>query len=152
MDRREHIAAALFVAVASPVHAQSTLPSGVDVISPAAGKSVVDPEQLLARTPGHLVQDLHAAFGAHQARAVHTKGFIMQGSFSPSQEAREISRALLFSEPQPVIIRFSDFTGIPDIPDTDPNGQPRGFAVKFLMQDGSNLDLVNHSYNGFPMA
>jgi catalase len=51
-----------------------------------------------------------------------------------------------------VIVRFSDFTGIPDIPDTSPNANPRGFALKFLLADGSNLDIVNHSFNGFPVA
>jgi catalase len=135
---------------AAPGLAQSTLPVGVKVISPQAATSVIDPEQLDERTPGHLVQDLHAAFGAHGARAVHTKGHILLGTFTPSAEAGAISQAGLFKGTEPVIVRFSDFTGIPDIPDTDPNGQPRGFAVKFLMDDGSNLDLVNHSFNGFP--
>ena len=130
--------------------AQSTLPPGVTPITPSVGRSVIDPEQLDERTPGHLVQDLHAAFGSHSARAVHTKGFILLGSFAPSAEAKGLSRAKLFEGPEPVIVRFSDFTGIPDISDTDPNGQPRGFAIKFLMGDGSNFDLVNHSYNGFP--
>lgn len=133
---------------AQDVH--STLPAGVQPVSPADGKSIADPEQLDERTPGHLVQDLHAAFGAHQARAVHAKGYILQGSFAPSPEARKISLADVFKAPVPVIIRFSDFTGLPTIPDTSPLAQPRGFAVKFLLPDGSNLDIVNHSFNGFP--
>ena len=52
----------------------------------------------------------------------------------------------------PVTVRFSDFAGVPAIPDTDPNASPRGMAVKFHLPDGSNSDLVMHSYNGFPTA
>ncbi|TGX56292.1 catalase family peroxidase [Sphingomonas gei] len=104
------------------------------------------------RTPGHLVQDLHAAFGAHQARAVHTKGTILQGWFDPAPGGAALSSATLFRARVPVIVRFSDFTGIPDIPDTEKNAQPRGLAIKFLLPDGSNLDLVNHSFNGFPVS
>ena len=150
MRNRKIIAALCLCAAAIPAQAQSTLPAGVIPISPLAGKSVLDPEQLDERTPAHLVQDMHAAFGAHGARAVHAKGCILLGSFSPSPAAAALSRAALFNGQVPLIVRFSDFTGIPDIPDTDPNGQPRGFAVKFLMPDGSNFDLVNHSFNGFP--
>lgn len=150
MEKTSIAVLVMLLSATVPSLAQSTLPVGVKIIPPSAGTSVVDPEQLAERTPGHLVQDLHAAFGAHQARAVHSKGHIMLGSFTPSPEAVTLSRALLFGGTQPLIVRFSDFTGIPDIPDTDPNGQPRGFAVKFLMSDGSNFDLVNHSYNGFP--
>jgi catalase len=128
----------------------STLPVGVQSVSPDTSKGVTDPEQLDSRTPGNLVQDLHAVFGAHQARAVHTKGVILQGSFTPSSAAQSLSSAVLFTKSVPVIVRFSDFTGLPAIPDTDPNGQPRGFAVKFLLPDGSNYDVVNHSFNGFP--
>ena len=33
----------------------------------------------------------------------------------------------------PVVVRFSDFTGLPNIPDTEVKANPRGFAIKFLM-------------------
>ena len=51
----------------------------------------------------------------------------------------------------PVIVRFSDFTGIPDIPDTAGDANPRGFAVKIKARSG-DVDLVTHSFNGFPVA
>ena len=106
-----------------------------------------------ARLPGQLVQDFHAAFGEHHARAVHTKGLILQGTYTPSAEARELCRAQLFLESSvPVVVRFSDFTGLPNIPDTELNANPRGFAIRFLMSDGSNTDIVNHSFNGFPVS
>ena len=62
-------------------------------------------------------------------------------------------RAQLFLESSvPVVVRFSDFTGLPNIPDTEVNANPRGFAIRFLMPDGSNTDIVNHSFNGFPVS
>jgi catalase len=104
------------------------------------------------RLPAQLVQDFHGAFGDHHARAVHAKGIILQGHFEPAAEARTLSSATVFAKPVPVIVRFSDFTGLPDIPDTSGSANPRGFAVKFLLPDGSNFDIVNHSFNGFPVA
>ena len=110
-------------------------------------------EEFPERLPAQLVQDFHAAFGEHHARAVHTKGLILQGNYTPSPEATELCRARLFTESSvPVIVRFSDFTGLPNIPDTEVKANPRGFAIKFLMPDGSNMDIVNHSFNGFPVS
>jgi catalase len=110
-------------------------------------------EELPVRLPAQLVQDFHGAFGEHHARAVHTKGLILQGTYTPSAEAKELCRAQLFMESSvPVVVRFSDFTGLPNIPDTEVKANPRGFAIKFLMSDGSNMDIVNHSFNGFPVS
>jgi catalase len=110
-------------------------------------------EELPERLPAQLVQDFHGAFGEHHARAVHTKGLILQGTYTPSEEAKGLCRAQVFTETSvPVVVRFSDFTGLPNIPDTDLNANPRGFAIKFLMPDGSNMDIVNHSFNGFPVS
>lgn len=110
-------------------------------------------EELPERLPAQLVQNFHGAFGEHHARAVHAKGLILRGTCTPTAEARELCRAQLFSETSvPVIVRFSDFTGLPNIPDTEVNANPRGFAVKFLLPDGSNVDIVNHSFNGFPVS
>ncbi len=109
--------------------------------------------QLPQRLPAQLVQDFHSAFGAHHARAVHAKGVILRGSFAPDRDASRLCRAALFTQTAvPVIVRFSDFTGIPNIPDTSMDANPRGLAIKFLMPDGSNLDIVTHSFNGFPVS
>lgn len=145
------VASIFWIAAAGQAAGQSTLPNGVQQVSPSEGTSIRDPEQLLERTPGHLIQDLHAAFGSHQARAVHSKGVILSGSFVPSAEAKSLSHARLFLGTVPIIVRFSDFTGIPKIPDTERGASPRGFAVKFLLPDGSNCDVVSHSFNGFPV-
>jgi hypothetical protein len=124
-------------------------------ISPTTTKGqVTDPgaDTLPKSLTAQLVQDFHGAFGEHHARAVHSKGVILQGSFEPSPESRELSKAALFTRVVAVIVRFSDFTGLPDIPDTSASANPRGLAIKFLLPDGSNLDVVNHSFNGFPVA
>lgn len=110
-------------------------------------------DELPERLPAQLVQDFHAAFGEHHARAVHAKGLILKGTYTPSAEARELCRAELFTgSPVPVVVRFSDFTGLPNIPDAEVKANPRGFAVKFLMPDGSDTDIVSHSFNGFPVS
>ena len=102
-------------------------------------------------TPADLVAGLHTAFGVHHARAVHAKGTILQGSFTPSPEARTLTVAPAFaSGTVPVTARFSDFTGIPDIPDNIGDANPRGFAIKLRLPGGSSLDVVTHSFNGFP--
>jgi catalase len=102
-------------------------------------------------TPAQMVDALRTAFGTHHARAVHAKGVILEGSFTPSPEAKTLSKATLFTAATvPVTVRFSDFTGIPDIPDTVDDANPRGLALKFRMADGPGMDIVTHSFNGFP--
>lgn len=36
--------------------------------------------------------------------------------------------------------------------DGDPLGSPRGMAIKFMLPDGEDTDIVAHSYNGFPVS
>jgi catalase len=102
-------------------------------------------------TPATMVSALHTAFGQHHARAVHTKGIVLEGSFTPTASGRQLSRASVFGGGTlPVTARFSDFTRLPDIPDTAGEANPRGFATKFRFADGSETDIVTHSFNGFP--
>lgn len=105
-------------------------------------------------SPQNMVDALHAAFGKHpDARAVHAKGIILEGTFTPTSEAKYwCSAPHLNGKTIPVTFRFSDFTGIPNIPDTIGASNPRGFAVKFHLPDGSSTDIVGHSFNGFPTA
>lgn len=104
-------------------------------------------------TPIQMVDMFHTAFGAHHARAVHTKGIILEGDFTPAPEARSLSRAAhLQGATLPIIVRFSDFTGIPDIPDTVGASRPRGMAIKFKLPGTASTDIVAHSFNGFPTA
>jgi catalase len=57
------------------------------------------------------------------------------------------------SEAIPVTVRFSNFAGLPDIPDNHPGlASPRGLAIKFQLGDGSTSDIISHSVNGFPSS
>jgi catalase len=105
-------------------------------------------------TPQQMVNALHAAFGKHpNARAVHAKGIILIGSFTPAASAKDLSKAPhLQNETVPVTFRFSDFTGIPDISDVNGESMPRGLSIKFHLPDGTSTDIVAHSFNGFPVA
>ena len=102
-------------------------------------------------SPADLVDALHTAFGTHPARAVHAKGIILEGTFTPDTKSAELTTAFhLQKTSSKVMVRFSDFTGIPNIPDNIGLANPRGFAVKFIMPDGASTDIVGHSFNGFP--
>jgi catalase len=101
-------------------------------------------------TPQQMVDALHTTFGDNHSRAVHAKGTIVEGSFTPDPAARSLTAVALFSAAKvPVTARFSDFTGIPTIPDNIGDANPRGFAVKFKAP-GGDFDIVTHSFNGFP--
>ncbi len=102
-------------------------------------------------TPAQLVDALHSAFGDHHSRAVHAKGIILEGTFTPDAQAASLSTAFhLQRKSSKVTVRFSDFTGIPDIPDNIGLANPRGLAIKFQMDDGRSTDVISHSFNGFP--
>ncbi|CAN5167161.1 hypothetical protein BH09BAC4_BH09BAC4_01280 [soil metagenome] len=104
-------------------------------------------------TPIQVVDMFHTAFGKHNGRAVHAKGFILEGSFTPAPEARTLTKAAhLQGGSLPVLVRFSDFTGIPDIPDTVGASHPRGMAIKFQMPENQSTDIIFHSFNGFPVS
>jgi catalase len=118
---------------------------------PTGAKAQQTPTQ---STPQQMVDALHGVFGKHpNARAVHAKGVILEGNFIPAPGASKITKAKNFQRGAiPIMVRFSDFTGIPDIPDTAGLANPRGFAIKFLLPDQSSTDIVCHSFNGFPVA
>jgi catalase len=101
-----------------------------------------------------LVDALNALFGVHPGfRPTHAKGVICEGTFTPSAKAASLSRAKHFlDETTPLTVRFSNFTGIPNIPDTDPNASPRGMGIKFHVGGGPDSDIVAHSFNGFPVG
>ena len=61
-----------------------------------------------------------------------------------------MSKALHFKHEVPVTLRFSVNSGIAKIADADPRAAPQGLAIRFRLPDGSETDLVTHSYNGFP--
>jgi catalase len=75
-------------------------------------------------------------------RAVHAKGTVCKGTFTPTPEAKELSRAAhLQGGPVEATIRFSNASGHPRTPDADPLAG-RGMAVKFHLPDGEATDIV----------
>ena len=100
-----------------------------------------------------LLDALDTLFGLHPGfRAAHAKGLMCSGTFTPSPEAAKLTRAPHASRPStPVTVRFSDSTGVPTIPDNDPQrSSPRGIAVRFHLADHVHTDIVAHSTNSFP--
>src|SRR5580704_14117214 len=91
---------------------------------------------------------IHSGF-----RPAHAKGLMCSGTFAPSPEAATLTRAPHARQPStPVTVRYSDSTGLPTIPDNDPQRSgPRGIAVRFHLADHAHTDIVAHSTNGFPV-
>ena len=106
------------------------------------------------RTYEQLIDTLQVLFGKHPGfRPVHAKGVLCEGNFIPAKGASTLCRSPHFrGSVVPVTVRFSDFTGIPAIPDNDPNASPRGMAIRFHLSNGAFMDIVAHSYNGFPVG
>lgn len=123
----------------------------LSIVLAAGTTQQLDAQNTQPATPVQLVEALHSAFGEHHARAVHAKGIILEGAFTPAEEAASITKAVhLQKQKSNVTVRFSDFTGIPDIPDNAGGANPRGFAIKFMLPDGVSTDIVGHSFDGFP--
>lgn len=101
-----------------------------------------------------LLQAFDTVDGGHHPgfRAAHAKGALLTGAFVPTSEAASLTRAPHITRAStPVSVRFSDFAGIPNIPDNHPEGaSPRGFAVRFHLAEHSHTDIVSHSANTFP--
>ncbi|SEG59739.1 catalase [Bryocella elongata] len=99
-----------------------------------------------------LLAQFEQLFGAHPGhRPAHAKGILLKGTFTPSAEAPSLSSAAHLSRPSvPVFARFSNSTGVPVIPDSDPNANPRGLAIRFYLAEHSHTDIVAHSTDGFP--
>lgn len=104
--------------------------------------------------PVALVDALNTlAGGPHPGyRANHAKGVLVKGEFTPAPGARKFSKAPQFAHAVPVLVRFSDATGVPTLPDADPNASPHGIAIRFQLPGGRYTDIVSISYNGFPTA
>lgn len=100
-----------------------------------------------------IVDAMNQLFGVHSGyRPVHAKGIVCEGTLYPAPTAASLTRAPHFQrDPVKATVRFSDFAGVPQIPDTDPNASPRGMAIKFHLPGSAVTDIVAHSFNGFPV-
>jgi catalase len=115
-----------------------------DPVDSSAAPTASLPQQI-ADEMVQLNGGIHTGF-----RFAHAKGIVTSGSFTPTSEAKSLSRAAHFSGPAvPVTVRFSDGTGVPTIPDHDPRAGPRGIAIRFALPGGAFTDIVSNSHNGF---
>jgi catalase len=109
-------------------------------------------DKLIALGQG-LLQQFDTIFGLHPGfRPAHAKGTMLTGTFTPSPDAASLTRAPHINrESTPVTVRFSNSTGIPLVPDNDPNANPRGMAIRFHLAEHVHTDIVSHSTDGFPV-
>jgi len=108
-------------------------------------------EKLLALS-NDLLQQFETIFGQHPGfRPAHAKGTLLSGTFTPSPDAASLTRAShAVRSSTPVTVRFSNSTGLPLVPDNDPNASPRGLAIRLHLAEHSHTDIVSHSTDGFP--
>jgi catalase len=101
-----------------------------------------------------VVDALNKAFGVHPGfRANHAKGIVTEGTFKASPAAASLSKAAIFSRAAiPITVRFSNSTGIPNLPDGADAANPHGMAIKFHLPDGSETDMVINSLKFFVVA
>lgn len=99
-----------------------------------------------------LLQQFDQIFGVHPGfRPAHAKGLMLTGAFIPSTEAPSLTRAPHVSRAStPVTARFSNSTGLPQLPDNAPEANPRGLAIRFNLAEHVHTDIVSHSTDGFP--
>ncbi|MGA7857088.1 MAG: catalase family peroxidase [Terracidiphilus sp.] len=99
-----------------------------------------------------LLQEFDQLFGLHPGfRPAHAKGLMLAGTFTPAKGASALTKAPHITRSlTPVTARFSNSTGIPTIPDSVPDANPRGFAVRFNLAEHVHTDIVSHSTDGFP--
>jgi len=99
-----------------------------------------------------LLEQFDLIFGMHPGfRAAHAKGLMLTGMFRPTAQAQSLTRAPhALRAATPVTARFSNSTGLPQIPDNVPDANPRGLAIRFNLADHVHTDIVSHSTDGFP--
>jgi catalase len=109
-------------------------------------------EKLIALS-NDLLQQFEKIFGQHPGlRPAHAKGVLLTGTFTPTPAAASLTRAPHMNRPSTrVMVRFSNSTGIPLIPDYNPNAHPHGCAVRFYLEDRVHTDIISVGANGFPV-
>ncbi|HLY43844.1 MAG TPA: catalase family peroxidase [Terracidiphilus sp.] len=101
---------------------------------------------------GELLTVFDTLFGLHPGfRAAHAKGILLSGAFTPAHGAATLTKAPhILRQSTPVTARFSNSTGIPDLPDNIADANPRGLAIRFHLAEHVHTDIVSHSTDGFP--
>ena len=110
-----------------------------------------DDKRLIALSE-ELLKQFESIFGTHPGfRPAHAKGAMLTGTFSPAPGAATLTRAPHIQQPStPVTVRFSNSTGLPLIPDNNPNAGPRGIGIRFHLGEHVHTDIIAHSTDGFP--
>jgi catalase len=124
--------------------------AAADAAAADAAKDAADDEPL----PVALVDTMNKLAGGPYPgyRANHAKGVLVTGSFVPAKGGAALSKAPNFAAGAPVLVRFSDPTGLPTMPDASPQASPHGIAIRFDLPGGANADIVCLSANSFPVA
>jgi catalase len=95
-------------------------------------------------TPASIVDALKAVAGnPPKVRASFAKGRCVRGTYTPSDQAEEITKSLSFTRPSSVLARFSVGGGNPKVADTN-NLVLRGFSFK-LGDDDHRSDILVES-------
>ncbi len=111
----------------------------------SSAKPAASLPQQIADVVVQLNGGIHTGF-----RFMHAKGIVTSGTFTPTAEAKSLSRAAHFKGPAvPVTVRFSNAPGLPTNADNSPGSGPRGIAIRFNIPGGSFTDIVSISHNGF---
>jgi catalase len=99
-----------------------------------------------------LLQQFDQIFGLHPGfRAAHAKGQMLTGVFHPAPDAQKLTSAPhIVRASTPVTVRFSNSTGLPELPDSAPEANPRGLGVRFNLAEHVHTDIVSHTTDGFP--
>ncbi len=83
-------------------------------------------------------------------RSNHAKGVVVEGSFTPSKDAKTLSKAGVFSGAAvPVTVRFPTPRPAADSRRC-PEANPHGLSIKFKPADGSEMDVVTNSLKILP--
>jgi catalase len=103
-----------------------------------------------AFVPVCMLQSLIEILDSLLSFVAHAKGLLVEGTFTPTEQAKTLSIAPHFQGAStPVIARFSVGGGIPHIPDVDDGATPKGIAIRFKIDNNTHTDLISHSFNGF---
>jgi catalase len=109
-------------------------------------------DQRVVALANEFLQVFDTMFGLHPGyRAAHAKGVMLAGAFTPATGATALTRAPHVARPEtPVTVRFSNSTGLPELPDNVADANPRGLAIRFNLAEHVHTDIVSHSIDAFP--
>ncbi len=105
---------------------------------------MISPEKAL-----DVINDRFGRFPGY--RSLHAKGGLYRASFTASPGGGRLTRAAhMQGQPVDALVRFSNGSGNPRLPDYAPD--VRGMAVKFFLPDGSRTDISAQTVPHFPVS